>query len=427
MNDLRIAGLRLPVYLIVLAVLIVAVMMGALPPNMIGAFLLLIVIGEALNLIGNNLPIIKTFFGGGPIVVIFGGAALVYFNVFPPETFETVDNFMKNPGGFLDFYIAALITGSILGMNRELLLKSALRFLPTIIAGVAVALGLVALIGPLVGTSSGEAIAYVGIPIMGGGMGAGAVPIANVFSDALSIPSEQILSRLVPAVALGNAMAIVMGGLLNKLGKSKPGLTGNGQMMRVGEFKADVTSSETPGLNDYLVGIVISTAFFTFGVILSKFIGQWFEMHSYAYMIISVAVFKALNIVPDFIAKGASSWYKFVSGNFTAALMLGIGISYTNLGEIISAFTIEYIILCAVVIIGAVLGTGLVGYLLGFNFIEAAITAGLCMANMGGTGDVAVLTASNRMELMPFAQISSRIGGAFIIMLASVLVPIFFG
>lgn len=427
MKNLRIAGLKLPIYFIVLAVLIVAVMMGALPANMIGAFLLLIVIGEALNLIGNNLPIIKTFFGGGPIVVIFGGAALVYFNVFPAETFETVDNFMKNPGGFLDFYIAALITGSILGMNRDLLIKSALRFLPTIIAGVVAALGLVALIGPLVGTSSGEAIAYVGIPIMGGGMGAGAVPISNVFSEALNIPSEDILSRLVPAVALGNAMAIVAGGLLDKLGKSKPGLTGNGQMMRVGEFTAEDTASETAGLNDYLVGIVISTAFFTWGVIMSKFIGQWFEMHSYAYMIISVAIFKALNIVPQQVAKGASSWYKFVSGNFTAALMLGIGISYTNLGQIISAFTPQYVILCALVIIGAILGTGAVGYLLGFNFIEAAITAGLCMANMGGTGDVAVLTASNRMELMPFAQISSRIGGAFIIFLASLLVPLFFG
>ena len=83
--------------------------------------------------------------------------------------------------------------------------------------------------------------------------------------------------------------------------------------------------------------------------------------------------------------------------------------------------------LVALVVIGAVVGSGFVGKLVGFYPIEAAITAGLCMANMGGTGDVAVLTASNRMELMPFAQISSRLGGAFIILLASFLVPLFFG
>jgi len=75
----------------------------------------------------------------------------------------------------------------------------------------------------------------------------------------------------------------------------------------------------------------------------------------------------------------------------------------------------------------AALGAGLVGKLVGFYPIEAAITAGLCMANMGGTGDVAVLMSAKRMELMPFAQISSRLGGAFIILLASFLIPLFFG
>ncbi len=108
-------------------------------------------------------------------------------------------------------------------------------------------------------------------------------------------------------------------------------------------------------------------------------------------------------------------------------MLMGIGIAYTDLGQVISAFTPIYLILCFLVVLGAVVGTALVGKLVGFYPIEAAITAGLCMANMGGTGDVAVLTAANRMELMPFAQISSRLGGAFIILLATFLVPIFFG
>ena len=78
----------------------------------------------------------------------------------------------------------------------------------------------------------------------------------------------------------------------------------------------------------------------------------------------------------------------------------------------------------AITVIGAIVGSGLVGRIVGFYFVESSITAGLCMANMGGTGDVAVLSAADRMELMPFAQISSRIGGAFMLILASVLLQI---
>lgn len=50
---------------------------------------------------------------------------------------------------------------------------------------------------------------------------------------------------------------------------------------------------------------------------------------------------------------------------------------------------------------------------------QEMLTAGLCMANGGGAGDVQCLGAAHRMELMSYAQISSRIGGAIMLVIAS--------
>ncbi len=427
-SKIEIMGIDMKMFLVIAIVILASCALGVLPGGMVGAFLFLMVFGALLNQIGNVTPIIKTFLGGGAIVCIFGGAALVYLHVIPTPVVETCTTFMTD-GGFLDFYIAALITGSILGMNRKLLISAAIRYLPCIIGAVALALILVSIFGNLFGMQSSESIAYIGIPIMGGGMGAGAVPISKVFESALGIPAEQIMGRLVPAVALGNAFAIVCGGLLNRLGQAVPALTGNGQLVRTDDesLKQEDNVAVANGLGDYATGLVVATCFFAFGSVVAKLISLLgLDIHPYAWMIIAVAVAKCTNIIPEKYENAAAVWYKFVSTNWTAALMLGIGIAYTDMGQIIEAMTPTYIVLVFVVVLGAIIGAGAIGRLVGFYPIEAAITAGLCMANMGGTGDVAVLMASKRMELMPFAQISSRLGGAFIILMASVMVPIFF-
>ena len=428
MKDIKIMGIDLKMFIVIAVIIIASCALGVLPDGMVGAFLFLMVFGALLNQIGNVTPIIKTFLGGGAIVCIFGGAALVYLHVIPEVVTETCTTFMKG-GGFLDFYIAALITGSILGMNRKLLIRAAIRYLPCIVGSVGLAIVFVSIFGKLFGMEVGESVAYIGIPIMGGGMGAGAVPISKVFESALGIPAEQIMSRLVPAVALGNAFAIVCGGLLNRVGQVFPKLTGNGQLVITDDptLRQEEREIQANGVGDYAIGMVVATSFFAFGSVVARLIAMLgLDIHPYAWMIISVAVAKCTGIIPEKYEDAAAVWYKFVSTNWTGALMLGIGIAYTDMGQIIEALTPTYIVLVAVVVIGAILGAGLIGRLVGFYPIEAAITAGLCMANMGGTGDVAVLMASKRMELMPFAQISSRLGGAFIILLASVLVPIFF-
>ena len=428
MNRVKIVGFELKWFLIVSAIIVVGCVFNVLPAGMVGAFLFLMFAGELLHLVGNHTPIVKTFLGGGAMVCIFGGAALSYWHIIPQAVTDNCTFFMKD-SGFLDFYISALITGSILGMSRKLLIQAAVRYLPCIIGAVTAALGLVSLVGLLFQMPPGESMAYIGIPIMGGGMGAGAVPISKVFEQALGVSSETILSKLVPAVALGNALAIIFGGLLARLGDAFPKLTGNGKLiisddgsLNEEEQKAPVKTEKTYGM-----GLLISTVFYALGTIISALVKlTGLDIHPYAWMIVAVAVVKCMGWLPRTCEGYAAVWYTFVAKNWTAALMLGIGIAYTDMGQIIAAFTPMYLVLVFAVVLGAVLGSGLIGRLVGFYPIEAAITAGLCMANMGGTGDVAVLSAAKRMNLMPFAQVSSRLGGAFIILMASILVPLVF-
>lgn len=427
-KGLKLYNMPWPVFAAFSAIVLVAVAMGVLPKGMIGAFPFMIVLGGLFNEIGNRTPIVNTYLGGGAIVIIFGTALLCYYHAIPEGTVKIITNFMKGEG-FLDFYIAALICGSILGMNRELLIRAAIRYLPAIVGGVAVALGLAGLVGELTGYGAKQAILYIAVPIMGGGMGAGAVPLSKIFGETLAQKPEDIINIMIPAVALGNAMAIVAGGLMNKLGKTFPTLTGNGDLLMTkggdDAIQADeefLKKRDTLSLTAMGIGLFLATTFFAWGRIVAFFIPK---IHSYAWMIISVAIVKALGLLPQYYEICCYQWFQFVMKNLTSVLLVGIGVAYTNLGQIISAFSGQYLLLVGVTVIGSIIGSALVGRLVGFYPVESSITAGLCMANMGGTGDVAVLSAANRMELMPFAQISSRIGGAFMLILASVLLQIF--
>lgn len=416
-----IMGISLPVFAVIVAVVLAGTFMGVLPADMVGAFALMFIIGSTLEIIGNKTPIVKDYLGGGPIVIIFGSAALVMYKILPQYSLDAVTALMKT-NGFLDFYIAALIAGSILGMNRKLLIKAAIGYMPAILGGVITALALVGVTGAVLGYGYKEAILFVGIPIMGGGMGAGAVPLAKIFGMSMNKDAAEVLSMMVPAVALGNAMAIVVAGILDKIGKSKPSLTGNGELMaNNSDVAVDKEEHEPIDYKIMSIGILISTSFYIFGSIISKFIPS---VHTYAWMIISVALVKTLGLLPRKYEMACAEWYQFVMKNFTAVLLVGIGVAYTDLGTVISSLNLTYIILVGVTIVGATIGSGFAGKFVGFYPVEASITAGLCMANMGGTGDVAVLSAANRMKLMPFAAISSRLGGAIILIIASFIMKL---
>ena len=157
MSDFTIFHLKSKYFALFAAIVLLSAMLGVLPAGMAGCFAFMIVCGAILQEIGDHLPIVNTFLGGGPVVIIFGMGYLRYVNFFgifdlfsgligkagfTAILMKNIDTFFKPSGAFLDFYIAALITGSILGMNRKLLVKAAARYFPAIFGAIACSFGL---------------------------------------------------------------------------------------------------------------------------------------------------------------------------------------------------------------------------------------------------------------------------------------------
>lgn len=434
---------NLPWYLFAIfaAVILVAAYMGVLPSGMAGCFAIMIVFGTIFNEIGDHTPIVKSYLGGGAIVIIFGCAALNYFHLLPEvlnadgtvkySLMANINSFFKPTGAFLDFYIAALITGSILGMNRKLLMNAAARYFPAIFGGLILAFALCSGLGALLGFGWAKALLLIALPIMGGGMGAGATPLSKIFETSGTMTADEALSIMTPAVAIGNAISIVIAGVIVKILVSEK-WNGKGQLMQGGtidpkelEISPEMQAKRDDiKVNNLGLGLLVSCTFFAFGYIVSKIwtsLVPSVSIHAYAWMIITVAICKITDCLPEKIEIACYQWYQFIMKNLTTALLVGIGLCYLDLNAVLESLNITYFLLCLVTCLGAFFGAAIVGKLVGFYPVEAGITAGLCMSNMGGTGDVAVLSAAGRMELMPFAQISSRLGGAIILLLGSLM------
>ena len=88
----------------------------------------LIVMGWLFNFIGSKIPVFGSWMGGGILLPLFAGSALVYFHLIPDTLQEQVSTFIGS--GFINVFLGAIIVGSILSMDRKILLSSTLRVLP---------------------------------------------------------------------------------------------------------------------------------------------------------------------------------------------------------------------------------------------------------------------------------------------------------
>ena len=423
-NTIKVFGMELPVFLFFFAVIAASAWMNIIPNEMLGAAAILFSLGIVLGEIGERIPIWNVYCGGGAILAFVVSGLLTYYNLLPECVVEYATGWMSGYN-FLNVFISLLIVGSLLGMDRKVLIKSGSLFTPAILASI-VGAGVLGILGGLViGKSPMEIITAYVLPIMGGGAGAGAVPMAQVYGDVTGQDPAGYLSFALAILAVGNIVAVIFAVILDIVGRVMPKWTGHDKLMKDASKQIVVEKEEEKKVTmDDIGGAIFLTAgFFVLGQLMAKKVLpsiMGVAIPNFAYMILFAALANVFNLIPEHLRMGAKKCQQFCGSKLVWVQMVGCGIVLIDFREMLGVLSVSNLLVVVLIVLGAVLGAGLFGQLVGFYPVESAITAGLCMANMGGAGDLAVLGAARRMELMSYAQISSRIGGAIILLIGSI-------
>ncbi|HEY3384523.1 MAG TPA: 2-hydroxycarboxylate transporter family protein [Vicinamibacterales bacterium] len=408
----------LSVYLPFFALMVLLMSSGRLPKDMLGALAVMALLGYLCGEIGNRIPILKDV-GGAPIMATFLPSYLVFAKLLPDVAVTTVTSFMKT-SNFLYVYIAMVIVGSILGMNRTVMLKAFAKMFVPLVAATFVATGVGLATGALMGLPLSRTFFYIVVPIMAGGVGEGAIPLSMGYAGILGVAQEDTFAQVLPVVMLGSLTAIILSGLLKRLGEKRPELSGEGRLVKEGagddETRVLEAATETHAsldLSQMAVGGVMALGFYLLGVSLAPVTG----IPGPITMLFTCVVVKALGWLPRELEEGAYMIHRFFVVGVTFPLLLAVGVAMTPWASLVAVLTPSILLTIVATVVSIVASGFFVGQWMKMYPVEAAIVTA-CHSGQGGTGDVAILTASDRLVLMPFAQVSTRVGGAAMVTFA---------
>jgi malate:Na+ symporter len=424
--EIRIGIIPLPVYLLLAGLLLAFVLMNKVTdektPEEISTVLAIMVVGGfTCAELGKRIPIIRSI-GGAAIFATFIPSCLAFYHLLPTSLLQPVTVFFKNTN-FLYLFITAIIVGSILGMDRRVLIKGFLKIFVPLATGSVIA----AIVGTLVGTALGmgahHTFFFTVVPIMAGGVGEGAIPLSMGYAQILHQNQGDMFAQVLPPVMLGSLIAILLSGLLNYVGKKFPHLTGEGRLQPGEHDEMDPKKEEITGHMDVshiaAAGIMAISLY-----LLGTLCFDLFGLPAPVAMLFVAVVVKLAHGASPKLQEGAFVVYQFFRTAVVYPLLFAVGVAITPWDKLMSAFHLANIITIFATV-STLMATGfIVGRWLKMYPIETAII-NATHSGQGGTGDVAILTAANRMVLMPFAQVATRIGGAITVTLVLIVLSRF--
>ena len=123
-------------YLAFLAFAFVCMYTGVLGTDSVSFLFVCGALAIGLYKFGELLPIWNTYIGGGLLMVFFGTSVMQYFHLIPEEYVTMVDDIAQGDFNLLTAFIVFLIVGSILSLDRKILIRSFAGYIPSILGGV---------------------------------------------------------------------------------------------------------------------------------------------------------------------------------------------------------------------------------------------------------------------------------------------------
>jgi malate:Na+ symporter len=416
-STLTIGGMPVPMFVAVAVITVLAIVTKKLPNDMIGGFAVLMLSGLLLGEVGKRIPLFRHI-GGPAILCLFVPSALLGYKLMDDTTLKAITTTMKT-ANLQYLYIACLVAGSILGMDRKILIQGFLKMFVPLLVGTVTAIAAGILVGLLFGYDPKHVFFYIVIPILGGGIGEGILPLSIGYAEITGTAQGHLIAMMVPAALIGNVVAILASGILKRFGEKHPAYSGEGVLVRTGEDQELLKAQKAESALDLRLmgfGLLLACTLFILGALLAPITG----IPGPVLMIVAAALLKLAHAIPESMEIGAYQMYKFMSTNLTFAILVGLGTLFVSWDKLVGAFSPAYFVICASTVIAMIISGFFVGMWLKMYPVESAIITA-CHSGLGGTGDVAILSSSNRMGLMPFAQISTRIGGAGMIVFATLM------
>lgn len=420
----RIGAVPLPVFLPLLIAVASLAATHTLTNDLSVMIATLAVGGFLCAWLGALIPALRRL-GAPAIAAAFLPSWLVYRHWLPPNLIDTVTAFTKGTN-FIYLYITAIIVGSILGMDRRLLLRGIVKIFVPLTVGSLAALLLASLAGLAFGVPLSSSIPMLIVPVMAGGVGEGAIPLSLGYSEILHQNSADILSHLLPVVLFANLVAILLAGILNSIGRRYPSLTGNGQLdtasVEMLKQSAATRSTQPLTIELFLSVLLYATSLYLFGLLSHQLLG----IPAPIIMLALAVLCKLTNLLPEWFDHAAALVGRFFAVGVTYPLLFAISIAMTPWATVKEALQPQSLVLITLTVLTLTITGFFVGRWMRLYPVESALI-NACHTGSGGTGSVAILTASERLELMPFAQIATRIGGALTVTLTLLLLRLLTG